>query len=393
MLPIKRHNSYYTSYECSPCGRCVLAGEKDKKCIAPEDIMCESDVDCERHSGSSIFACNNGFCTSKCSKNQDCKRFGMGYYCDQNQSVCYRGCEKNEDCYVHGYQYECVFDQNDSDKSNSKIVSPRGECLPRIGGVDWGNENSPNFAAHSYEGIWGFAFFAAMTIKNVPFINVQDTVLKSFLLVKILQKNEDIEIYKKWCHLEFENFKDNDPEYEDIAKMIIPENYILNMPIAKILVNNPPALVKGNKFTTDKVNILFGARLNDPLNDPLPDKEHPENQYDDDRDSKPGVTVLLTGIISGEIYNVQRFWTKLNVNVLDADHLHGLIDFSNELSIIDTVPEILYYKPEIEKYFRPERSYFRAQRLKNTSSCKNVLDLSKNGYLKYEPFYNPDKSP
>lgn len=89
-----------------------------------------------------------------------------------------------------------------------------GKCVPHIGGIDWGDENNHLFPAHSYQGIWGFSMNAAMTIKNVPFINVQNTVLKSLLLVKILQNNQDIEIYNRWCFLEFENFDDHNPDYE-----------------------------------------------------------------------------------------------------------------------------------------------------------------------------------
>lgn len=68
-----------------------------------------------------------------------------------------------------------------------------------------------------------------MTIKNVPFINVQNTVLKSRLLVKIVQKNEDIVIFKRWCQLQFENFDDSNPDYEDIARMVVPDSYTINL--------------------------------------------------------------------------------------------------------------------------------------------------------------------
>lgn len=165
------------------------------------------------------------------------------------------------------------------------------------------------------------------------------------------------------------------------------------MPVASLYVKNPPELKPGNSFYTDKIHILFGAKLKDLYNDPLPDREHPENQSDDDKDNKPGVTVLLTGLISGEIYSVQRFWTVLNVNIVDKQHLQGLIDFKNELSVIGAKPEILYYKPYIEKYNDPKRSYFRAVKMSSTSSCKNVIELSKNSWLKYESLYDQEKRP
>ncbi len=175
--------------------------------------------------------------------------------------------------------------------------------------------------------------------------------------------------------------------------MVIPENYILNMPIAKTFAKNPPELSYGNSFITDRIFILYGARLDDPFLDPLPDRENSINQFDDDRDLKSGVTVFLTGIINGEIYSVQRFWVNLNINIINENALYGLIDFKNELSFIGTKPEYLYYKPYIEKYSKPERSYFRAQRLNDSASCKDLIEIAKSGWLKLEPFYNASARP
>ncbi|MGB9599350.1 MAG: hypothetical protein ACPL7I_02260 [Myxococcota bacterium] len=391
-----KYNSSGNEYECSPCGRCIPKGIKDNRCIITSDISCLADKECMDHYNSDEFSCYKGFCTMRCVDDNSCRILGIGFSCNSSDGICYRKCFRDNDCYIHGWQYECNL-PNGVDKAENENSPPGeeiyGECVPRAGGIDWGNENGPQFASHKYEGIWAFSINAAMTVSNIPFVNVQNTVLKSLLLVKIVQKNEDIQIFKRWCKLEFENFDDQNKDYEDIAKMILPEQYALNMPVASIYVKNPPPLEKESKFVTDKVHILFGARLKDIYNDPLPDKEHPENQFDDDRDSKPGVTALISGLISGEIYSVQRFWTTLNVNVVDSEHLHGLIDFRNELSFIDAIPSILYYKPIVEKYKNPDRSYFAAQKISPLSSCNDVIEMAKNGWLKYEPFYNPDKRP
>lgn len=391
-----KYNSNGNEYECSPCGRCLPSGTIDNKCILTSDINCSTDKECVDYYKSQKFSCHNGFCTMTCTEDESCRRMGIGFSCDKSVGVCYRKCFRDNDCFVHGWQYECVLPDG-VDKAKNENAAPGeeifGECAPRIGGIEWGKENNAQLSIHLYEGVWAFSLNAAMTVKNVPFINTQNTVLKSLLLVKIVQKNEDIEIFKRWCKLEFENFSDDSKDSEDVAKMIIPERYALNMPVVSIYVKNPPPLIKGSSFTTDKVYVLFGARLNDFYNDPLPDKEHPENQFDDDRDKNPGVTVLVSGLISGEIYSVQRFWTVLNVNVVDSEHLQGLIDFKNELSFIDALPAMLYYKPVIEKYINPKRSHFTAQKLKPYSSCNDVIELSKKGWLKYEPFYNPNRTP
>ncbi|MCX7942992.1 MAG: hypothetical protein N2746_00565, partial [Deltaproteobacteria bacterium] len=182
-------------YECSPCGRCIVKGEEDTKCIITEDLRCQSNRDCTSYYKSENFSCHNNYCSPRCTTDSSCSKFGLGFSCNTHLGICYRSCHSDEECYIHGWHYECRLPRATTTISGAPMVGNHsinsdaiGECVPRIGGIEWGNEKNPKYAAHQYEGVWGFAINAAMTIKNVPFINIQHTVLKSLLLVKMVQK-------------------------------------------------------------------------------------------------------------------------------------------------------------------------------------------------------------
>ena len=387
-----KYNS--NSYSCSPCGRCIPEGKIDNNCILTKDIKCSSRLDCENYYKSKKYECVDGACWAECAVDSDCRRMGNGFFCNTQKGVCYRKCFRDNDCYFHGWQYYCDLPAGvDKEKNENAPVGEEifGECKARVGGIDWGKERDKGMAAADYEGVWGFLLSAAMTIKNVPFVNTQNVVLKSLLIVKITQRYNIIDIHKRWCNLEFINFDDENPEKEELAKIVLPERYAFYMPSAKISVQDPPPLKTGDSFSTDRIRILFGARLQNIDSDKLPNKADPVRQFDDDRDGLPGVTVYVNGVINGEMYTVQRFWTTLDVVVTDKDHLSGLIDFGNELSIIDANPAILYYEPAIEKYKNPNRSYFKAIRIPVDSSCNDLINISRtDNWLKYEDFYNTE---
>lgn len=389
------------NFDCSPCGRCIPKGSKDKRCVITKDVACEDDERCKEVYKSTNYACRDGYCALRCSEDGDCKRMGRGFYCKSDENICYRRCFRDLDCYFHGWQYECVLPYGVDKEQNEKAAVGEeryGECKLREGGVDWGKDNNPTKPSFKYQGIWGFMMNTAARTLHVPLVNSQDTVSNNYMLVKIVQRGEQLVFYEKWCAIELKNFNDENPDWQDLAWMITPERYSDNIPINVQRVFSVPEMLPGAKLETDRLLEVRGAVLDNPETDDLPthySKEDPRI-IDQDRDGKPGMTIIISGILTGEIYNVQRWWVRFFINVVDENHLQGLLDHGSEQNIIDAEPKSLIYDTESIKHPNELHSYFRALRMEDTASCADVLYQAKKvkgGWLEFEWLYNPDKRP
>jgi len=378
-------------YYCSLCGRCLKKGEKDKKCIAAKDTICENDQTCKDRLSEDYFCGEDGFCIKKCTKDSDCKKLGRGWSCNET-NACYRRCICNKDCYFFGWGYECKLPDGISEDKNCNLENPAyGRCVPREGGIDWGTEINYEKESFEYSGIWGWNVNYAVRTTGLPLVSQQDSVSIAYGLAKIIQNARGgISIYLKLCSIRLKNFKEDDSSFEDIAYIVVPDSYADAIPV---LINNTDKIYKmepGRSFQTDTVLDVRGARLPDPLNTPLPDYENLEYVFDQDRDQKPGMTVYVAGVLTGEVYNVQRWWVKYNVKVHDTDRLSGLIDFGSEETIVGASNKIFLTKMKVVPHHQKDRSYFRAIRLKNDADCNTVIEISKNqeSFIYFTPHYS-----
>ncbi|MCX7943152.1 MAG: hypothetical protein N2746_01400 [Deltaproteobacteria bacterium] len=378
-------------YSCSPCGRCLKKGEKDRRCILVKDIACEQDGDCTKNLTNDYICASNGFCVKKCNRDLDCRKLGRGWSCG-NKNVCIRRCFCHKDCYFFGWGYECKLPLGINEDENCKSENPvMGECIPREGGVDWGNNVDFEKDSYAYTGIWGWNLNYAVRTTGLPLVSQQDSVSITYGLAKIIQNSKGgISIYLKLCSIRLQNFKEDDSDFEDLAYIVVPDSYSDAIPI---LVNNTEALpeMRTNvSFDTDIVLDVRGARLPDPWNTPLPSYEDLRYVYDQDRDSKPGMTVFVSGTLSGEVYNVQRWWVKYHIKVVDKNRMSGLVDFNSEESIVGASNKMFLAKIKVVPHPQPDRSYFRAIRVSNDSDCNTVIEMSKdkNSYIYFTPHYS-----
>jgi hypothetical protein len=119
--------------------------------------------------------------------------------------------------------------------------------------------------------------------------------------------------------------------------------------------------------------ILVGARLDDPLHDPLPSQAGDARVFDQDRDGKPGVTIHLDGIVEGEIYVAQRNWTALSGQLEAPGRFKGRIAFGNEQHILDATSWFLKHSPGVKP--TSGRSLFYLVRMGSKAGCPEALGL------------------
>ena len=121
---------------------------------------------------------------------------------------------------------------------------------------------------------------------------------------------------------------------------------------------------------------LNGVRLNDPLMDALPDDTNDARIYDQDGDGFPGVTVFVSGLISGQI-NIQRTITQLSGEVRDGK-ISGLVKWHVDEKILDSDQDLLKMGAPIIPNEDESRSVFELVRIPEDFSCDQLIQNAPN---------------
>lgn len=119
--------------------------------------------------------------------------------------------------------------------------------------------------------------------------------------------------------------------------------------------------------------LLLGANLKNPLRDPLPTGPEDKRVIDQDRDGHPGVTVEISGIVTGQVYVVQRSKSML-VGQQKGSAFKGSVDFQNEQKVIGASTGLLKRDPGGVPV--PSDSYFVLQKVSSETSCAEATAAS-----------------
>lgn len=134
-------------------------------------------------------------------------------------------------------------------------------------------------------------------------------------------------------------------------------------------------------FDSDPYPDVWGAQLDDPLADPLPQEPEDPSQWDQDGDGEPGVTIYLD-VVDSDIrwttYVAQRVVFSLEGAPTSADEVSGVVRVrSAEQVLLDASPAWLNAtRPEVRPSPDASLSYFRAVRVDGELSC---ADLARKG--------------
>jgi len=115
---------------------------------------------------------------------------------------------------------------------------------------------------------------------------------------------------------------------------------------------------------------VFGAHLDQPATESLPTAWSDRRVIDQDRDGNPGVTVVVQGLVDGEIHLVQRQWNELTGKVLGQDRIEGGVRFGREERVLGTTNSVLSDPPEAKAVYR--RSFFRLVRVREGTTCAGL---------------------
>lgn len=382
------------AYRCSECGGCVPVDQKiDDRCFILGAINCDDDTPCLKHYGSAGICNPDGVCSTKCEEDASCKPLGEGHTCQDldGRKMCVKWCVNDNSCAYHGWSWTCALPDGVNGEANFYADEPvYGRCIPREGGIDWGTDVDAEQPGHLLAGIYGALLETTYTNCGFPLINCQNTSNIHHMLFRVRQTAEGVELDGKYCYHEMYNFRadKNDPtrdkttSQDNLAWMEVPSKYLLaNIPHHWTMRVESAEL--GSRYETSRFWEVRGARLVNYQTDPIPNKDNMQNEWDQDRDGKPGMTTIMNGVISGEIYQALRYWEEATPEVVQVakdgriKKMKGLINNWSETYVLGSSDPTLEQDVTTNSYADSNRTYIRFMRLSDESTCQDVIALGR----------------
>lgn len=212
-------------------------------------------------------------------------------------------------------------------------------------------------------GTWGFF--------GKYFSNVQGVsgsqITRSFYLQEYTQNGEDLTATETLCTIEIDA-----PESGTTIRLGP------GFAAAQPQVDRTGTLVdNGGSYTyaLDLVYIARGVNLTDLETEDLPTDPADPRVVDADNDGNPGLTLLLDGLLAGQLFEVQRDFNEYNGTQTSADRIEGLSTWGSELSYIGSEPDFLLTLvgdalPDSD----PNKHTFEIVRLPAGSDCSYLLE-------------------
>ncbi len=213
-------------------------------------------------------------------------------------------------------------------------------------------------------GTWAQRQVLASTV-NYPMIGPVDTFHINYVLVEVTQDGTTLTALEETCEIIVE-------ADTDLQTTIIPEAFVASMdhePKSALLI---PA-VGGYRFSQPQYYQVQGVHLTDVPGEELPTEATDPRVFDQDEDGKAGLTVRMTGMLTGELYIISREWTVLTSGIVATDAFEGLIDWEGAQITLGASSEILNTTPESVTHADASLSNFRYVRIADGATCADVI--------------------
>lgn len=230
----------------------------------------------------------------------------------------------------------------------------------------------PLWGSPELSGLWAL-YQVTVDRWEVPFIGERERIGETFSLVKIVQNGKDLEIViVRPCGV----FVDSGTS---LVRIVIPEALWQlragDRVRGRLVWEDPHWIVEVPRFPE-----VYGVKLEDPYNDPLPKSPEDPRIFDHDGDGKPGVTVRITVafLLSGEVYTVQRLWREYRGILESPNLIRGTLFWENEEFIVGaSSPFLVQSGQSIPDY---SRSFFVLLKLDEPWECAKLVEVLSQRY-------------
>ncbi|MCS7273948.1 MAG: hypothetical protein NZ610_00865 [Candidatus Bipolaricaulota bacterium] len=212
-------------------------------------------------------------------------------------------------------------------------------------------------------GVWA-QLVVSSQLSEVPFAGRVRQQTISIQRVIIKQNGEAVTLEAQTCALEFDSGT-------PLVQLKFPEKFVNALGVD---IKSAQFDLRTLNFVQPRTTYLRGVRLQDPVRDSLPTDPKDPRIFDQDGDGNPGMTLQITvvGILSGEIYVIQRDWNVLRGRLTSSTTLDGLVEWGSEQVIIGATNSIFLNPNPTFPDPNPNNSFFRSTRVSNATSCEQI---------------------
>lgn len=203
----------------------------------------------------------------------------------------------------------------------------------------------------------------ARTRPSGRYVRVSTT---NYLLHRVEASERGLVVESTYCHVEQEPL--------GRVRTELGPRFVAAMPTwVAPLETEPEGSGHGSMRLPDRT-IVLGADLEDPERDPLPDDAEDPRVTDPDGDGNPGVTVEVDGLVSGQVYLVQRLVRGLRGNVEPGGRITGTVTGGGDQAVIGASNVILKtFTPTFEHNPDPKRNTFVWVPVPADATCESIV--------------------
>lgn len=235
-----------------------------------------------------------------------------------------------------------------------------GPTTPEIRVLD---EPDRPLTPQGLEGAWAQRTVQA-AVTDLPVLGQTATRTTTTFLLQAQLEDGGLTLSTTTCALEIDNGT-------ELVRTLVPQALVDSLPVADR--HATVAELEGVwVYEQASYTEVRGATLLDPVGDALPTTAEDPRVNDQDGDDKPGVTLVVTGLVDGEVYVVQRGTSALSGHATNANTIEGLVTWTAEQVTLGTDnPSLGTERPS--RPDSPEKSTFRMVRVVDGCTCEDVL--------------------
>lgn len=186
------------------------------------------------------------------------------------------------------------------------------------------------------QGTWA-QLWVTSSFDTLPAIGQVVGTTTSLNLVKMQQQGTALSMHVDVCTVKVDSGT-------QMVTEVLPEAFVKALgPLDRVAELKPGA--QGWDFVQPTHIEPHSVNLTDPQNEALPTEPTDPRVVDGDGDGKPGLTILITGLIDGQIYVVVRDVHEVAGQVVSDTRIDGLIDWTKDQNVLGSDNAILASNP------------------------------------------------
>jgi len=244
---------------------------------------------------------------------------------------------------------DCFADDAEGDNPNASTSALDVESI------------SPPF---DLSGVWAQQQVTS-AIASAPLVGESITTSTNILRMELEQQGGRVTMTAQVCSI-------TQQSTSNAGTTIVPQAFIDAIGLSDRSVTLVPT-DSGYRFQQARYVRILGMDLEDDANEPIPTDENDPRVVDSDNDGHPGVTVVVEGIVDGQVYLVQRHWKELCGDVMSEDAVDGYIRWGTDQHVVAGSNFVLSRTPEAEPHPDWELNRFKLRRIDPTWTCDDII--------------------